>query len=556
MTHRIFFILPLVLTLVMFRPSLAQNAGLSSGQLTSRIDRVLTDTYKSDGPGCAALVAVKGKVIYHKAFGKADLELNVDMHPEMIFRIGSITKQFTAVAILQLEEAGKLSLKDPITKFIPDYPVHGYTITIEHLLTHTSGIHSYTNMKEWTSEIRKKDFPLDSLIGFFKDQPMDFEPGTKWSYCNSGYILLGKIIEVASGMTYAQYLRDKIFIPLELNHTSYDSTNLVIRNRVKGYATGDKGFENAEYLSMTQPYAAGSLISTVEDLYKWNLGIRSGKIIKRETLEKAFVPYKTSDGKSTNYGYGWMMGEIDGVKMILHGGGINGFLTMGLWIPENEVFVAVFSNCESQSPDNAALKIAAMTIGKLPDYQPLAADSLTLIRYTGIYENGGDVQRIITLKGGKLWSQRTGGSLFELTLYETDKFIFSDEMASYEFLTDSSGKVKGLIFRRLGSESSEWKRTDKTVQSRNEMKVDPAILQQYTGVYELVPGFTLTMTVEDGKLMTQASGQPKFELFAEKENLFFLKVVDARVEFIKGEEGKVNALILHQNGDHPAKKLK
>jgi CubicO group peptidase (beta-lactamase class C family) len=178
-------------------------------------------------------------------------------------------------------------------------------------------------MKEWTSEIRKKDFSLDSLISFFKNQPMDFEPGTKWSYSNSGYILLGKIIQ-------------------------------------------------------------------------------------RENLEKAFIPYKTSDGKSTKYGYGWMMGEIDGTKVILHGGGINGFLTMGLWIPEEEVFVAVFSNCESQSPDNAALKLAAMTIGKLPEYKPLTADSLTLSRYAGIYENGNDVQRIITLKGGKLWSQRTG----------------------------------------------------------------------------------------------------------------------------------------------------
>ncbi len=555
MIHRIFFILPLVMTLAMFRPLQAQHASLSPEQLTNRFDRVLSDAFQPDGPGCAAIVAVKGKVIYHKAFGKADLELNVDMRPEMVFRIGSITKQFTAVAILQLEESGKLSLKDPITKYLPDYPVHGYTITIEHLLTHTSGIHSYTSMKEWTSEIRKKDFSIDSLIRFFKDQPMDFEPGTKWSYSNSGYILLGKIIEVASGMTYPQYLREKIFLPLELNHSSYDSTHLVIRDRIKGYAKGDQGFENAEYLSMTQPYAAGSLISTVEDLYKWTLGIRSGKIIKRENLEKAFIPCKTSDGKPTNYGYGWMMGEIDGSKVILHGGGINGFLTLGLWIPDEEVFVAVFSNCENQSPDNATLKMAAMTIGKFPEYTTITLDSISLSSYTGIYEDGGGLQRKITYSDGKLWSQRTGGGLFELKAVGQHKFIFSDDMASYEFQADNSGKVKSLIFRRLGSETSEWKRTDKMVQARPEMKLDAAILQQYAGVYELVPGFTLTMTVEEGKLMTQASGQPKFELFAEKGNLFFLKVVDASVEFIRGEDGKVNALILHQNGDHKAKRI-
>jgi len=528
----------------------------SDREMSKRFDEMLSASFSKDGPGCAAIVARKGEVVYRNAFGKADLEMGVDMTPEMIFRIGSITKQFTAVAILQLEEAGKLSVKDPITRFIPDYPTHGYTITIEHLLTHTSGIKSYTNMTEWTAEVRRKDMPLDTLIAFFKDQPMEFEPGTKWNYCNSGYILLGKIIEVASGMPYAQYLQEKMFTPLGLNHTSYDTTGLVIRNRARGYGKGNSGWENAEYLSMTQPHAAGSLISTVDDLYQWNLGIRSGKIIHRENLEKAFIPFKTTDGNPTGYGYGWAVGEIDGIQIIEHGGGINGFLTMGIWIPSEEAFVAVFSNCEAISPDNAAFKMAAILLDKLPAYKSVALDSAALSKFTGIYENGSEVERTITLKEGKLWSQRTGGGLFELTPYGPNLFHFSDGMATYEFHTGDDGSVTGVTFRRLGSEVSEWKKSDRKVEAKKEVTVDAAILQQYVGEYELAPGFTLTMTLENGKLMTRATGQPQFELFAESENIFFLKVVDAKVEFLRDPDGKVSKLILRQNGEHEAKRVR
>jgi CubicO group peptidase (beta-lactamase class C family) len=534
----------------------AQSTTKQDKSRIANYDKFLSEQFHADGPGCAALVASGGKILYKKAFGMANLELNVPMQPDMIFRIGSITKQFTAVTILQLEEKGKLSLQDEITKFIPDYPTHGNKITVEHLLTHTSGIRSYTEMKEWNDTVQRKDMSPEALISFFKDQPMDFVPGTRFKYNNSGYILLGYIIEKASGIPYDQYIRDNLFVPLGMHHTQFDTTAEIIKNRIPGYSKGTHGYENAGYLSMTQPYSAGSLVSTVEDLYTWNQGIRSGKIIKKENLEKAFIPYKLSDGTSTGYGYGWGIGEIQGSPSISHGGGINGFLTHAIYLPEEDVFVAVFSNCDALPPENTALKMAALTIGKLPVYKELRLDSLTLQKYVGVYENDKKEQRIISFKQGRLSSQRTGGMLYDIYPYEENKFFFNDGLACYEFMTDNSGKVTSLKFQRLGSESNSWIKTDKPLPRHREIEADPRILEKYVGVYELVPGFTLTVTLNGNKLMTQASGQDAFEVFAEGENKFFLKVVDAQIEFIPGDDGKITKLILYQNGTHEAKKIK
>ena len=539
----------MTLSLVLTAGVVAQNNN------SAEFDKILSARFKADGPGCAALVMKKGQVVYRKAFGKADLELNVPMKPDMIFRIGSITKQFTATAILQLEEQGKLSLQDDITKFIPDYPTHGYKITVEHLLTHTSGIKDYTGMKEANPEVMRKDMTPIELIGFFKDQPMDFEPGTKYLYDNSGYFLLGYIIEKVSGESYAQYLETHIFKPLGLKNTSYDNTAGILKNRVPGYSKPDSVYTNTGYLSMTLPYAAGSLLSTVDDLYTWTKGVRSGRIIRPETFEKAVVPYKLKDGSSTGYGYGLEIGEIFGSPAIWHNGGINGFLTIGLYLPNEDVFVAVFSNCDGISPDNAAMKMAAIATGKMPVVKEISMDTLTLKKYTGVYENTAKEQRVITYKGGKLFSQRSGGQQFQLAAYASNKFFYNDGTAFYEFLSGKDGKVTAVNLQALGQTSSCWAHTDKPVPVHFEINLEPGQMEKFTGEYELAPGFTIKITLDDGHLMGQATGQAKFELFAEEPNKFFLKIVDARVEFISGPDSTVTKMILYQNGEHEGKKI-
>ncbi|HEY7543856.1 MAG TPA: serine hydrolase domain-containing protein, partial [Blastocatellia bacterium] len=226
-------------------PARAQSSMAHGNGLASAIDEVCAKTFKPNEPGAAVIVVKDGKVIFRKGYGMANMELGVKIEPDMIFRIGSVTKQFTAVAILMLMEQGKLTLQDEITKFLPDYPTQGQRITIEHLLTHTSGIKSYTGLPEWRPQWRK-DVSLKELIDLFKDKPMEFAPGEKWNYNNSAYVLLGAIIEKISGQSYAEFLEKNIFTPLGMKNTSYDNTSRVIARRAAGYSKGKEGYVNCD----------------------------------------------------------------------------------------------------------------------------------------------------------------------------------------------------------------------------------------------------------------------------------------------------------------------
>ena len=511
------------------------------------IDTILNKVFKPDGPGAAVLVAKKGELIYKKAFGMADLELNVPMQPDMIFRIGSITKQFTAVAILQLAEQGKLSLQDDIKKFIPDYPTQGNTITVEHLLTHTSGIKSYTGMKDFMSMMRK-DMKPSEIIDVFKNEPMDFAPGTKWNYNNSGYILLGYIIEKVSGKTYEQYVKDHLFAPAGMSSSGYGNETRIIKNRAKGYQGSSNNYVNADYLSMTIPYAAGSLISTVEDLWKWNRAVHSYKIVSKTSLDKAFTNYKLSNNKLSNYGYGWTLSKVQGSPTIEHSGGIHGFQTDAIYLPKEDIFVAIFSNCNCNPPGDMTQRIAAIAMGKPYTWKEIAIDETTAKEYAGVYVNTEGEQRIIKVEGNKLTSQRGAGSIFTIKPFAKDKFFFERFLDTLEFARNNSGRIEKLLYKSR-NEQGEWKKTDQPAPSaRTEFKVDKAILATYAGEYELAPGFIVTITLEGDKLMGQATGQEKNEIFAESPTKFFLKVIDAQIEFFKGTDNRVTHLKLYQGG--------
>src|SRR5262245_14603121 len=350
----------------------ADDQAMTNQELAEAIDALLAEAYQPDGPGAAVVVVKDGETLFRKGYGLANLELGVPIAPDMVFRLASITKQLTAVAILMLAEQGALALDNDIAAFFPDYPTQGHTITVEHLLTHTSGIRSYTSMPEWLP-LWRKDFTVAELIELFKDQPMDFAPGEKWAYNNSGYILLGSIIEKVSGKTYEQFLQQQIFEPLGMRHSYYDSTARIIPRRVSGYGKGREGYENAPYLSMTQPHAAGALASSVDDLALWDAGLYTDRLIKPETLRRAFISSTLSDGGATDYGYGWGVGEYAGHRTVEHSGGIHGFRTYALRLPDDEVFVALLTNNGSgeHNPEYLAVKIAALTIGQ-PYPEPTA----------------------------------------------------------------------------------------------------------------------------------------------------------------------------------------
>lgn len=330
--------------------------------LESNIDSLLRAKYPSNAPGAVFLVSKNGNVIYKKAFGLANLELNVPMKPDNVFEIGSMTKQFTAISILMLIETGKLNLDDEITKFIPNYPTNGNKITIHHLLTHTSGIKSFTSMRE-LNVISKNDLTPSGLIDFFKNEPMDFAPGEKFKYNNSGYAILGYIIETITGQKYADFIEKNIFKKLEMKGSRYASHSEVIPNRASGYQNKD-GYKNRREISFTLPYSSGSLMSTVDDLFKWQEALKNNILIGEKTTEKAFTNYTLNNGEHINYGYGWHLKTIAGVSSREHGGEIFGFKSMAVYLPGTDVYVIGLNNCDCNSPTEITREIAKLVIEK------------------------------------------------------------------------------------------------------------------------------------------------------------------------------------------------
>ncbi len=469
------------------------------------------------------------------------------MTSENVFQVGSITKQFTAVSILMLLEEGKISLEDEITKFIPDYPTKGKKITVHHLLTHTSGIKSYTGMQSFGEVMTIDKSPL-KFIDFFKNEPMDFDPGEKYKYNNSGYFILGYIVEKASGMSYPKFIQERIFDKINMNSSYYGSHKKIIKNRASGYQKRGE-FSNAQYISLTLPYAAGSIMSNVDDMLKWQTAITTDVFVKEATIDKAFTNYTLNNGDKINYGYGWSLNEINDLPTIEHGGAIPGYLSMGVFVPSKDVYVILFSNCGCQSPTNVALEIAALVSDK-PKYtkeNKVKLSSKELKKWVGAYQFDNNAVRYITLKDGQLFSKREG-SPQEFKIHPTSKntFSFEDGFISYDF-SIKDGKKVALFKNRINKAKGVF--VDKKAPKEKEIiTVSSDILKTYEGEYELQPGFVITVTSKGNQLFAQATGQPQFELFGESNTKFFLKVVKASVEFHKNEKGEVNALTLNQGG--------
>lgn len=303
----------------------------------------LVELFEQGGPGAAVLVAVGGVPVAREAFGMADVELEVPMRPEFIFRLGSITKQFTAVGILLLMERGDLRLDDPITRFLPDYPDYGREVTLQHLLTHNSGVPSYTSMPAFADVLNRHVSTAD-VIDFFKDEPPEFPPGTQHEYSNSGYFLLGAIIEHVSGLSYGDFMTRQIFEQLKMTQSEYGHTRPLISGRVSGYGWSENEWRNAAPLSMTWPGAAGGLISCIDDLLRWDNALYTEELLSQESLRRAWTPATLKNGDPVGYGFGWAISRRDDLVSIEHGGGINGFASYAMRIPDRHLFIAVLMN--------------------------------------------------------------------------------------------------------------------------------------------------------------------------------------------------------------------
>ncbi|HEY8957309.1 serine hydrolase [Chitinophaga sp.] len=527
--------------------------GICFGQsLEKELDALLTRTFPSQAPGAAVLVAKANKVLYKRAFGKANLELNVALKPGYIFRIGSITKQFTACAILKLVEEGKLSLQSDLTEFIRDYPAQG--ITIEHLLTHTSGIN--TGAGAWTPETRKLDFTPRALIDSFKFRPPDFLPGASFRYNNNGYVLLGYIIELVSGMPYEEYISRYFFKPLGMKNSGYDNTSLVIPGRVSGYQRDNDLYSNAGYLSMTQPYSAGSLFSTVEDLYTWNKALTAGKVISKESLRKAQTSFTLNNGKPTGYGYGWWLGNIQGSPCIKHDGLINGFSTFALYLPQEKVFVAVLTNCENNNPEIIGSEIAGTTIGKPYHTNEIGLPMEQLKSYAAVYESATEGQRLVSYEDGRLLYFVKGGAKARLIPFETDRFYFENSLDIVEFLRKKDGEIAGMALETAGK-TNTFTRTSIKPDNLYAISISTELLEKYVGEYQFPDNFILIITRYGNRLYGKGTGprQIRQEIVPYDTCSFFARNLDARLMFHLDKSGTVTGLTKIQNGESVARKI-
>ncbi len=418
-----------------------------SQDLSKKLDTLLnaySSQYKFSG---TALVVKGGKVILQKGYGYKDYSKRKLNDANGIYQLGSITKQFTSATILKLQEQGKLSVQDKLSKYISDFP-GADKITIDHLLTHTSGIYNYTNDNRFMNNESLLHVDLERMISMMKSKPLDFPPGTKFSYSNSGYVLLGYIIQKVTGKSYYQVVKEFIFDPLEMKHTGFDFKNLKDTNKVVGYLAFDKSLQLvAPIVDSSASFAAGAIYSNLEDLYKWHKAIYSDKIISRASWEKAFTP------RLNKYGYGWIIDTLNGKRILTHGGGIFGFTTDLLRIPEDDVCVILLCN-ESAAVSPITKGLVNILYGK-PYEIPEAKKSVTL---------------------------------------------------------------------------------------------EENVLKEYVGEYMVSEDFRIVITLENGQLKTQATGQPKVDLFAQRKDLFFLKIVDAQVEFTRDSAGKVQKLVIYQGG--------
>lgn len=436
----------------------AAMAATASAQAEKVDEYIKAEMQKRKIPGLSLAVVKNGEVIKAQGYGLANIELNVPATADTIYQSGSVGKQFTSAAVMLLVEEGKINLDDNVSKYLDGTPEIWKDITVRHLLTHTSGIKNYGE-----KDINyRQDYKDEELIKVAAGFPLDFQPGERWSYSNTGYILLGFIVKKAAGKFYGDFLKERVFGPLGMTTARVINEEDIIPNRAAGYRMSKGELKNQRYVSPSlNTTADGSLYLTVLDMAKWDAALYSEKLLKKSSIDQMWTPVKLNSGKTHTYGFGWGIGEFNNHKLIEHGGAWQGFTTHISRYVDDKLTVIVLTNLAGANPGGIARRVAGFYVSELMPVE------------------------------------------------------------------------------------------------RKAIKIDPAIFDAYVGQYQLTPALVVTVSREGDKLMAQPAGQPKLEIFAETETKFFLTVIDAQMEFVKGADGKVTHMVFRQEGQVlEAKKIK
>jgi CubicO group peptidase (beta-lactamase class C family) len=378
---------PLAAALLLLTPGMARAQAPSRAALIARLDSIAESGLKEGRVVGLSVAVIQGNdTLLLKGYGKADVELNVPTPANALYEIGSVTKQFTAAAILQLRDAGKLDLDADISRYLPDFPTQGRKISVRRLLDHTSGIKGITEVPEF-GDLSRRALPRDSALALIARQKFEFEPGEAQIYNNSAFILLGLIIEKQSGMTYEDYVEKNLFATLGMSRSRYCSNTEVVEGRAHGYTFAGREVRRADYVDHRWPYSAGSLCSTAGDLVAWLQALHGGKVLSPASYAEMTTPSKLADGTPTRYGMGISVAnDARGARMIAHGGAIEGFVAHASWYPDQRVAVVVLMNSTgSMSPGALSSELAAVIVPPVPlAARPFTGDPAPLAgTYTG-----------------------------------------------------------------------------------------------------------------------------------------------------------------------------
>lgn len=424
------------------------SCSVSLAQVNSaQIDSIIKSTVKANGPGAIVYVKQKGKVLYEKAFGKASMELDVDMKTKNAFNIASISKEFTAISIMQLMEKGKLSLEDNLNKYVPNFSKNGDKIKIRHLLSHTSGLKSHTDTLWANTNGRTYFESMKDVLNYFKKDVIKFEPGEKHDYCNVNFNLLAYIIEKTSGQTYAEYIEKNIFKPLGMSNSYVPTEGQTIPNLSTGYELKDDKIVYARYHSINQTRGSSSIHTTVQDLAKWYEGLMNSKVVSRETLMKAWTPYALNNGKEEVYGYGFYSDMKFGKTSIFHNGFIFGYATSDMYFPEDDVLILVASNISDINVINTNDLVFSIAANMYKSNTPkLTAE--TLDTYVGNYKMKEGFKAKVFREGLQLFIIVSDGKPDALFPESKTVFRVKDFPAKAEFVPSQNENGMNIILSR------------------------------------------------------------------------------------------------------------
>lgn len=425
------------------------------------IEEFLKKEYPENGPGAVVLIAKNDQVIFKRAFGLSDVKKRKPIQTDMIFQIGSMTKQFTSAALLQLVEKGKVSLDDPIQKYVEYFPHKQYPITIHHLLSQTSGIPEFFDIDEEEMHLLSQEHTPEQLISYYQNEPLEFEPGTKFQYSNSNYPLLGVVIEKVSGMTLKDYLSLNLFEPLQMESTSLWYKEETKKKRIaNGYRSYKGQLIPSPKIVGSVPYAAGAMVTTAEDLLLWNRELKNKTTLSDFVVENLITEKQTTIGSGTGYSYGFFIKNLLGLQTIQHGGNMYGFTSNVLYLPAEDLFVCILANKSLERSEEVANYLASIILKKpleIQDRMQIEYDKFK--EYFGTYQLQGESKLIEIFMVDDVLvldfpdAQGTGT---KLTIVDTDKMESKAVNAEIQFIRNNKGEITGFTASQNGI--TDWKK--------------------------------------------------------------------------------------------------